>query len=45
VELDCYERSLLHYAAMGNCTNLLLFLLQSNPNIDSRDHWGRTPLS
>ncbi|CAI7619551.1 unnamed protein product [Penicillium pancosmium] len=43
--VDCYERSLLHYAAMGNCLDLLLFLLQSNPNIDSRDHWGRTPLS
>ena len=21
---DCYKRSLLYYAAMGNCTNLLL---------------------
>ncbi|KAJ5098418.1 hypothetical protein N7532_005419 [Penicillium argentinense] len=44
-DVDCYERSLLHYAGMRNCLNLLLFLLQSNPNIDSRDHWGRTPLS
>lgn len=42
---DCYKRSLLHYAAMGNCTNLLLYLLQSKPNVDSRDQWGRTPLS
>ncbi|CAP87142.1 putative ankyrin repeat protein [Penicillium chrysogenum] len=42
---DCYKRSLLHYAAMGNCTNLLLYLLQSKPDIDSRDQWGRTALS
>jgi hypothetical protein len=42
---DCYKRSLLHYAAMGNCTNLLLYLLQSKPDVDSRDQWGRTPLS
>ncbi|KAJ5202952.1 hypothetical protein N7449_005031 [Penicillium cf. viridicatum] len=42
---DCYKRSLLHYAAMGNCTNLLLCLLQSKPNVDSRDQWGRTALS
>ncbi|KAL2695905.1 hypothetical protein AAEP93_003205 [Penicillium crustosum] len=42
---DCHKRSLLHYAAMGNCTNLLQHLLQSKPNIDSRDQWGRTPLS
>lgn len=37
--------SLLHYAGMGNCTNLLLYLLQCKPNVDSRDAWGRTPLS
>ncbi|KAI3095276.1 hypothetical protein CBS147333_9812 [Penicillium roqueforti] len=30
---------------MGNCANLLLCLLQSKPNVDSRDQWGRTPLS
>jgi ankyrin repeat protein len=42
---DCHKRSLLHYAAMGNCTNLLLYLLQSKPDVDSRDQWGRTPLS
>ena len=42
---DCYKRSLLHYAAMGNCTNLLLYLLQSKPDVDSRDQWGRTALS
>ncbi|RAQ57256.1 hypothetical protein COH21_012429 [Aspergillus flavus] len=42
---DCYKRSLLHYAAMGNCTNLLRYLLQNKLNVDSRDQWGRTPLS
>ncbi|CAG7966358.1 unnamed protein product [Penicillium salamii] len=42
---DCYKRSLLHYAAMGNCTTLLRHLLHSKPSIDSRDQWGRTPLS
>jgi ankyrin repeat protein len=44
---DCYKRSLLHYAAMGNCTNLLLYILQTERNnvIESRDMWGRTPLS
>jgi hypothetical protein len=45
MELDCCGRSLLHYAAMGDCINLLLFLLESNPNVDPRDHGGRTPLS
>ncbi|CAG8211243.1 unnamed protein product, partial [Penicillium nalgiovense] len=42
---DCYKRSLLHYAAMGNCTNLLQHLLHNKPNVNSRDQWGRTPLS
>lgn len=42
---DCYKRSFLHYATMGNCTNLLQHLLQIKPNIESRDQWGRTPLS
>ncbi|KAJ6105304.1 hypothetical protein N7523_010114 [Penicillium sp. IBT 18751x] len=42
---DCFKRSLLHYAAMGDYTNLLLYLLQSEPKIDSRDMHGRTPLS
>lgn len=42
---DYFKRSLLHYAAMGDCTNLLYYLLQSRPEIDSRDMWGRTPLS
>jgi hypothetical protein len=42
---DCYRRSLLHYAAMGNCTSLLQHLLRDKPYVDSRDHWGRTPFS
>jgi ankyrin repeat protein len=42
---DRYKRSLLHYAAMGNCIHLLRYLLQSDPKIDSRDRQGRTPLS
>lgn len=42
---DIFGRSLLHYAAMGGCTDLLLYLLQKKPNIDSRDMHGRTPLS
>ncbi|KAI3054482.1 hypothetical protein CBS147353_11424 [Aspergillus niger] len=42
---DTFRKSLLHYAAMGNCTHLLLYLLQNNLNIDSRDMHGRTPLS
>ncbi|CAL5871617.1 uncharacterized protein PFLUO_LOCUS5870 [Penicillium psychrofluorescens] len=42
---DRFKRSLLHYAAMGDCTNLLLYLLQAKPKIDSRDRHGRTPLS
>ncbi|KAL3248943.1 hypothetical protein ACMYSQ_012347 [Aspergillus niger] len=42
---DTFKRSLLHYAAMGNCTHLLLYLLQHKLNIDSRDMHGRTPLS
>lgn len=37
---DCYKRSLLHYAAMGNCTNLLQHLLQSKPDVDSRASGG-----
>ncbi|KAJ5101083.1 hypothetical protein N7456_007135 [Penicillium angulare] len=30
---------------MGNCTVLLQCLLQNKLNVDSRDQWGRTPLS
>jgi ankyrin repeat protein len=44
-QLDCFKRSLLHYAAMGDCTNLLAYLLYREPEIDSLDQWGRTPLS
>ncbi|KAJ6157229.1 hypothetical protein N7497_006114 [Penicillium chrysogenum] len=42
---DCYKRSLLHYAAMGNGTDLFIYLLQSKPDVDSPDQWGRTALS
>lgn len=41
---DIYKRSL-HYAAMGNCTNLLQYLLQTEQKIDIRDMHRRTPLS
>lgn len=41
---DTLKRSLLHYAAMGNCDRLLQLLLQHEPDIDSRDMYGRTPL-
>lgn len=41
---DSLKRSLLHYAAMGNCGSLLQLLLQHEPDIDSRDTHGRTPL-
>lgn len=30
---------------MGDCTNLLHYLLQNELEIDSRDIYGRTPLS
>ena len=39
---DLFGRSLLHYAAIGDCTHLLL---QAEPKIDSRDMHGRTPFS
>ncbi len=42
---DPFKRSLLHYVAMGDCINLLHYLLQSEPKVDSRDMYGRTPLS
>jgi ankyrin repeat protein len=44
-ERDCHKRSLLHYAAIGNCINLLQRLLEEKPYVDSRDHSGRTPFS
>jgi hypothetical protein len=36
---DCYKRSLLHYATIGNCINLLLYIPQTKRNnvIKSRD--------
>ena len=42
---DIYKRSLLHYAAIGDCTQLLQYLLQAEQKIDIRDMYGRTPLS
>lgn len=42
---DLFKRSLLYYATIGNYTDLLLYLLQSEANIDSCDIYGRTPLS
>jgi ankyrin repeat protein len=42
---DHFKRSLLHYAAMGDCTNLPRYLRQNEPKIDSRSMYGRTPLS
>ena len=40
-----FERSLLHYAAMGNCTELLRLLLQTGAPVDDCDQNKRTPLS
>ena len=40
-----YKRSLIHYAAMGNCTELLCFLLLQGVSINDRDGNRRTPLS
>lgn len=40
-----FKRSLLHYAAMGDCTELLHFLLQNGAAVDCRDQNKRTPLS
>jgi ankyrin repeat protein len=42
---DQFKRSLLHYAAMEDCTDLLHYLLQNELDIDSRDMYGRKPLS
>lgn len=44
IKRDIIKRSLLHYAAMGNCSSLLQCLLQHEPDLDSRDIHGRTPL-
>ena len=40
-----FRKSLIHYAAMGNCTELLRFLLLNGASIDDRDGKKRTPLS
>ena len=39
------KRSLIHYAAMGDCTDLLRYLLLNGAAIDDRDQNKRTPLS
>ncbi|KAF2996346.1 hypothetical protein E8E15_000211 [Penicillium rubens] len=40
-----FKRSLIHYAAMGDCAELLLYLLQDGTAKDDLDHNKRTPLS
>ena len=40
-----FKRSLIHYAAMGDCTELLLQLLEIDAPIDVYDQNKRTPLS
>lgn len=42
---DPFKRSLIHYAAIGDCTELLLRLLDIGAPIDDRDQNRRTPLS
>ncbi|KAJ5853170.1 hypothetical protein N7534_005713 [Penicillium rubens] len=39
------KRSLIHYAAMGDCAELLLYLLQDGTAKDDLDQNKRTPLS
>lgn len=39
-----FKRPLLHYAAMGNCTELLHFQLQNGAAVDCCDQNKRTPL-
>ena len=39
------KRSLIHYAAMGDCTELLRYLLLNGAAVDDRDQNKRTPLS
>ena len=43
--LGPFKRSLFHYAAMGDCTELIRFLLQNGAAVDCRDQNKRTPLS
>jgi hypothetical protein len=40
-----FKRSLIHYAAMGDCLELLLYLLQDGTAKDDLDQNQRTPLS
>lgn len=40
-----YKRSLIHYAAMGDCPELLRHLLRTGAAKDDRDQNKRTPLS
>jgi hypothetical protein len=40
-----FNRSLIHYAAMGDCPELLLYLLQDGTAKDDLDQNQRTPLS
>jgi ankyrin repeat protein len=40
-----FKRSLLHYAAMGDCCELLCCLLRAGADKDDCDQNGRTPLS
>jgi ankyrin repeat protein len=40
-----FKRSLIHYAAMGDCSELLRFLLENGAAKDDRDQNKRTPLS
>ncbi|CAG8031450.1 unnamed protein product [Penicillium nalgiovense] len=40
-----FKRSLIHYAAMGDCAELLLYLLQDGTAKDDLDQNRRTPLS
>ena len=39
------NRSLMHYAAMGDCSELIRYLLLSNAAVDVLDRNKRTPLS
>jgi hypothetical protein len=39
------KRSLMHYAAMGDCRELLLQLLALRTPVNLRDRHNRTPLS
>jgi ankyrin repeat protein len=40
-----FKKSLVHYAAMGDCSELLRFLLANGAARDDRDQNSRTPLS